>query len=180
MVVVSETTPRPPSASAWSTTWACGCEPQGRTGFAHLFEHLMFQGTPKAPKGVFDRSSAAAAATTTARPGRLHQLHRAAPVSALEPILWLEADRMKTLDFIAKTLKNQQDVVKEEIRINVNNSPTAPSCGSTSAPAFHKWENATTATAASRTWTAPTWTTCAPSTATTTAPTMPCSASPAT
>src|SRR3546814_10183677 len=46
-----------------------------------------------------------------------------APVSALEPILWLEADRMKTLDFNPVTLKNQQDVVKEEIRVNVKNQP---------------------------------------------------------
>ena len=44
-----------------------------------------------------------------------------APISALEPILWLEADRMKTLDFQPVTLKNQQDVVKEEIRNNVKN-----------------------------------------------------------
>ena len=45
------------------------------------------------------------------------------PVSAIEPILWLEADRMKTLDFNPVTLKNQQDVVKEEIRVNVKNQP---------------------------------------------------------
>ena len=46
-----------------------------------------------------------------------------APVSALEALLWLEADRMRTLDFSPEGLKNQQDVVKEEIRTNVTNTP---------------------------------------------------------
>ena len=44
-------------------------------------------------------------------------------MSALEPVLWLEADRMKTLDFSEKNLENQKDVVKEEIRVNVQNRP---------------------------------------------------------
>lgn len=78
-------------------------EPKNRTGFAHLFEHLMFQGTPNAPKGVFDK-------TITTGGGRNNGSTRAdftnyietAPASALDAILWLEADRMKTLDFDGK------------------------------------------------------------------------------
>ena len=65
-----------------------------------------------------------------------------APVSALEPILWLEADRMKTLDFSAATLKNQQDVVKEEIRVNVKNQPYGGFMWiDIGQHAFQKWEN---------------------------------------
>ncbi|MEN3274281.1 MAG: hypothetical protein V7631_71 [Massilia sp.] len=118
-------------------------EPKNRTGFAHLFEHLMFQGTPNAPKGVFDK-------TITAGGGRNNGSTRAdftnyietAPVSALEPILWLEADRMKTLDFNAATLKNQQDVVKEEIRVNVKNQPYGGFMWiDIGQHAFQKWEN---------------------------------------
>ncbi len=118
-------------------------EPRNRTGFAHLFEHLMFQGTPNAPKGVFDQ-------TITAGGGRNNGSTRAdftnyietAPVSALEPILWLEADRMKTLDFNEKTLKNQQDVVKEEIRVNVKNQPYGGFMWiDIGQHAFQKWEN---------------------------------------
>ncbi|MFD2366612.1 M16 family metallopeptidase [Pseudoduganella sp. GCM10020061] len=118
-------------------------EPKNRTGFAHLFEHLMFQGTPNAPKGVFDK-------TITGGGGNNNGSTRAdftnyietAPVSALEPILWLEADRMKTLDFNPATLKNQQDVVKEEIRVNVKNQPYGGFMWiDIGQHAFQKWEN---------------------------------------
>jgi zinc protease len=118
-------------------------EPKNRTGFAHLFEHLMFQGTPHAPKGVFDK-------TITGGGGRNNGSTRAdftnyietAPVSALDSILWLEADRMKTLDFNEKTLKNQQDVVKEEIRVNVKNKPYGGFMWiDINQQAFKKWEN---------------------------------------
>jgi zinc protease len=118
-------------------------EPRNRTGFAHLFEHLMFQGTPNAPKGVFDR-------TITGGGGRNNGSTRAdftnyietAPVSSLDAILWLEADRMKTLDFSAATLKNQQDVVKEEIRVNVKNQPYGGFMWIDIAQhGFQKWEN---------------------------------------
>jgi predicted Zn-dependent peptidase len=118
-------------------------EPKNRTGFAHLFEHLMFQGTPNAPKGVFDK-------TITTGGGRNNGSTRAdftnyietAPASALDAILWLEADRMKTLDFNEKTLKNQQDVVKEEIRVNVKNQPYGGFMWiDIGQHAFQKWEN---------------------------------------
>ncbi|WP_229511056.1 MULTISPECIES: pitrilysin family protein [unclassified Massilia] len=118
-------------------------EPKNRTGFAHLFEHLMFQGTPNAKKGVFDK-------TITGGGGRNNGSTRAdftnyietAPVSSLEPILWLEADRMKTLDFNKETLKNQQDVVKEEIRVNVKNQPYGGFMWiDIGQHAFQKWEN---------------------------------------
>jgi zinc protease len=118
-------------------------EPKNRTGFAHLFEHLMFQGTPNAPKGVFDTTITAGGGNNN---GSTHPDYtnyiETAPASALDAILWLEADRMKTLDFNEKTLKNQQDVVKEEIRVNVKNKPYGgffwidmPQL------AFSKWEN---------------------------------------
>lgn len=118
-------------------------EPKNRTGFAHLFEHLMFQGTPAAPKGVFDK-------VITGGGGNNNGSTRAdftnyietAPASALESILWLEADRMKTLDFNAATLKNQQDVVKEEIRVNVQNQPYGGFMWiDIGGLAFEKWEN---------------------------------------
>jgi zinc protease len=118
-------------------------EPKNRTGFAHLFEHLMFQGTPHAPKGVFDKTITGGGGWNngSTRPDFTNYIE-AAPASALEPILWLEADRMKTLDFNEKTLKNQQDVVKEEIRVNVKNQPYGGFMWiDISQHAFQKWEN---------------------------------------
>ena len=119
-------------------------EPQGRTGFAHLFEHMMFQGTPTAPKGVFDQvvQGGGGVLNGSTRADYTNYIE-SAPVSALEPILWLEADRMKTLDFSPQNLKNQQDVVKEEIRVNVKNQPYGLFFWTDIARlAFAKWENA--------------------------------------
>jgi predicted Zn-dependent peptidase len=118
-------------------------EPRNRTGFAHLFEHLMFQGTPNAPKGVFDRTITGGGGQNngSTRPDFTNYIETA-PASSLEPILWLEADRMKTLDFNPATLKNQQDVVKEEIRVNVKNKPYgAFFIFDLPQQAFQKWEN---------------------------------------
>ena len=118
-------------------------EPRGRSGFAHLFEHLMFEGTPNAPEGTFDRviTGGGGRNNGSTRPDFTNYIEMA-PVSALEPILWLEADRMKTLDFNPTTLKNQQDVVKEEIRVNVKNQPYGGFMWiDIGQQAFQKWEN---------------------------------------
>jgi predicted Zn-dependent peptidase len=118
-------------------------EPKNRSGFAHLFEHLMFEGTPNAPEGIFDKviSGGGGRNNGSTRPDYTNYIE-VAPVSALAPILWLEADRMKTLDFNAKTLKNQQDVVKEEIRVNVKNAPYGGFMWiDIGQQAFQKWEN---------------------------------------
>ena len=118
-------------------------EPKNRTGFAHLFEHLMFEGTPNSPEGTFDKviSGGGGRNNGSTRPDYTNYIE-VAPASALEPILWLEADRMKTLDFSDKTLKNQQDVVKEEIRVNVKNQPYGGFMWiDISQHGFQKWEN---------------------------------------
>ncbi|MGY4514831.1 M16 family metallopeptidase [Lysobacter sp. HA18] len=118
-------------------------EPRNRTGFAHLFEHLMFEGTPNAKEGVFDKviTGGGGRNNGSTRPDFTNYIEMA-PASALEPILWLEADRMKTLDFNPVTLKNQQDVVKEEIRVNVKNQPYGGFMWiDIGQQAFNKWEN---------------------------------------
>lgn len=118
-------------------------EPRNRTGFAHLFEHLMFEGTPNAPEGVFDKViSGGGGRNNGSTRADFTNYIETAPVSALESMLWLEADRMKTLDFNEKTLKNQQDVVKEEIRVNVKNQPYGGFMWiDIGQQAFQKWEN---------------------------------------
>ncbi len=118
-------------------------EPRDRTGFAHLFEHLMFEGTPNAKEGVFDKviTGGGGRNNGSTRPDFTNYIE-VAPATALEPILWLEADRMKTLDFNPTTLKNQQDVVKEEIRVNVKNQPYGGFMWiDIGQQAFQKWEN---------------------------------------
>jgi len=99
-------------------------EPEGRTGFAHLFEHMMFEGTPVSPKGVFDQvaESGGGFINGDTRYDYTEYIESASS-AALDPLLWLEADRMKTLDFSEKNLGNQRNVVEEEVRVNVMNQP---------------------------------------------------------
>jgi zinc protease len=110
-------------------TWfhvGSGDERPGRTGFAHLFEHLMFMGSEHAPYPQFDRLLEAAGAsnngsTTNDRTNYFEQ----GPASALPLMLWLDADRMgwllPTMD--AAKVDLQRDVVKNERRQGVENQP---------------------------------------------------------
>jgi zinc protease len=99
-------------------------EPEGRTGFAHLFEHLMFEGSTSLDKlrhaqliqgngGTFNGH------TTPDATVYFEQL----PAGALELGLFLEADRMRAVRLSEETMANQIAVVKEEIRVNVLNRP---------------------------------------------------------
>jgi predicted Zn-dependent peptidase len=119
-------------------------EPRGRSGFAHLFEHLMFEGTPHAPKGVFDRACESSGGSNNGQTRPDVTLYvETAPAAALERFLWLEADRMAALDLSQGTLDNQRDVVKEEIRVNVQNDAYGLFEYSELPKAtFGKWENA--------------------------------------
>jgi predicted Zn-dependent peptidase len=143
-VVVSEDHSSP--TFGISTAYRIGfrLEPKGRTGFAHLFEHMMFEGTPVAAKGTLARVVEGGGGVLNGSTRYDYTNYIAsAPVSALDAILWLEADRMKTLDFSEKNLKNQQEVVKEEIRVNVKNRPYGLFFWTDVAgKAFDRWENA--------------------------------------
>ena len=121
-VVVSEDHSSPTFGLCVSYRIGHRLEPHGRSGFAHLFEHFMFEGTPRAKKGTMDRVIEGGGGTFNATTRADDTTYVAtAPISALDQVLWLEADRMRTLDFSEKNLANQRDVVKEEIRENVTN-----------------------------------------------------------
>jgi zinc protease len=99
-------------------------EPEGRTGFAHLFEHLMFQGSANLEKLAHFRHVQGAGGTFN---GSTHldytDYYESLPSNALERALFLEADRMRGPRLTEENLRNQCDVVKEEIRVNVLNRP---------------------------------------------------------
>jgi zinc protease len=142
-VVVSEDHSAP--TFGISTAFGVGfrLEPKGRTGFAHLFEHMMFEGTPVSPKGTLTRVIEGGGGVLNGSTRNDYTNYIAqAPVSALDAVLWLEADRMKQLDFSEKNLKNQQEVVKEEIRVNVKNRPYGLFFWTDLVgKAYDKWEN---------------------------------------
>jgi len=99
-------------------------EPKGRTGFAHLFEHMMFQGSANVKK--FEHAK-----FIEANGGSLNghtdfdytNYYQTLPSNRVETALWLESDRMRSLDISEENLKNQQNVVSEEVRVNVLNQP---------------------------------------------------------
>lgn len=123
-VVVSEDHSAPTFGICVSYGIGFRLEPEGRTGFAHLFEHLMFEGTPIAPKGVLERVIEGGGGSNNGDTRYdFTEYIETAPISALDPVLWVEADRMKTLDFSPKNLENQRNVVEEEVRVNVLNRP---------------------------------------------------------
>ena len=99
-------------------------EPRDRTGFAHLFEHMMFQGSKNLGKMEF--------VTLVQRNGGLlngstrfdyTNYFEIVPSNKLETMLWAEADRMRSLDITEENLVNQQGVVKNEVKVNVLNTP---------------------------------------------------------
>ena len=97
-------------------------EIKGKTGFAHLFEHLMFQGSEHMKKGEFFKKIADAGGDVNGRTMDESTIyHEVVPTEKLPMMLWAEADRMRSLAVTAENLQNQKDVVKEEKRMNWDN-----------------------------------------------------------
>ena len=119
-------------------------EPKGRSGFAHLFEHMMFQGSANAPKMQHIKLINSSGGLLN---GSTHydvtNYYEAVPSNGLERVLWLEADRMRALKVDDENLRNQRDVVKEEVRVNVMNQPYGGFPWLDLPPvAFRNWANA--------------------------------------
>lgn len=99
-------------------------EPRDRTGFAHLFEHMMFQGSRNLGKTEYIK-------LVESNGGVLNGSTRfdftnyfsLVPSNKLETMLWAEADRMRGLDITQANLTNQQGVVSNEVKVNVLNQP---------------------------------------------------------
>lgn len=99
-------------------------EPKDRTGFAHLFEHMMFQGSQNLGKMEFvkmvQRNGGVLNGSTRFD---FTNYFEVMPAHKLETALWAEADRMKGLAITQENLTNQQGVVKNEVKVNVLNQP---------------------------------------------------------
>lgn len=99
-------------------------EDAGRTGFAHLFEHLMFEGSSQVAPGehmaLIESAGGTVNATTSADRTNYFET---VPPGALELALWLEADRLASLDISEEHFAAQRDVVKEEKRERYDNQP---------------------------------------------------------
>jgi predicted Zn-dependent peptidase len=123
-VVLSPDTTAPTVAVAVYYRIGFRIEPKDRTGFAHLFEHMMFQGSQNLGKMEFIKM-------VQQNGGILNGSTRfdftnyfeIMPAHKLETALWAEADRMRGLAITEDNLKNQQGVVGNEVKVNVLNTP---------------------------------------------------------
>ena len=119
-------------------------EDKGRSGFAHLFEHMMFQGSANAPKGMHFTTVESNGGTLN---GSTHpdytDYFETLPSNKLAVALWLESDRMRSLAITPENLVNQKEAVKQERRLNFDNQPYNTAIVDVfPALAFKNWANA--------------------------------------
>src|SRR6187431_2687999 len=123
-VIVSEDHSAPTFSIAVNYFVGSADEKARRTGFAHLFEHMMFKGSENVGPGehpalIFANGGTMNGTTNEDRTLYFEQL----PSNQLELGLFLEADRMKSLDINKANLDNQRGAVQEERRLRVDNQP---------------------------------------------------------
>ncbi|GIV11039.1 MAG: zinc protease [Fimbriimonadales bacterium] len=101
-------------------------EARGKTGFAHLFEHMMFQGSENVPREMhFKYVESNGGVLNGFTSYDMTAYFELLPASKLPLGLWLESDRMRSLQVSQENLDNQRAVVKEERRLSVDNQPYA-------------------------------------------------------
>jgi zinc protease len=118
-------------------------EARGRSGFAHLFEHMMFQGSENVAKAEHFKYVESSGGTLQ---GSTHSdftnYYEFLPSNQLELALWLESDRMRSLRITPENLKNQQEAVKEEKRSSYDNQAYWPALIKMDEMVFKNWANA--------------------------------------
>ncbi|HKW42151.1 MAG TPA: pitrilysin family protein [Gemmatimonadales bacterium] len=113
------------SVDVWYSTGSRNERP-GRSGFAHLFEHMMFEGSAHVKKGEhFQRISRAGGSENGSTAEDRTNYYETIPSNYLNLALWLEADRMRALAITEENFHNQRETVKEERRLRVENQPYA-------------------------------------------------------
>lgn len=123
-VILSKDTTSPTAIVAVYYNIGFRIEPKDRTGFAHLFEHMMFQGSDNLGKMEFiklvQQNGGVLNGSTRFDFTNYFEI---VPSHKLETMLWAEADRMRGLNITQENLTNQQGVVKNEVKVNVLNQP---------------------------------------------------------
>ena len=117
----------PASASVAVQVWyfvGAKDDPPGRSGFAHLFEHLMFKRTRYMPSEMFDRLTEDVGGHNNAFTAEdVTAYQNVVPANHLERLLWAEAERMSSLNVDQATFDSERKVVEEEYRQSVLSSP---------------------------------------------------------
>ena len=118
-------------------------EEKGRTGFAHLFEHMMFQGSANVSKGGhFSTISSNGGIMNGTTHADFTDYYDILPSNKLATALWLESDRMRSLSLNDDNLKNQKEAVKQERRMRFDNQPYTTAILETwSALMYQNWQS---------------------------------------
>ena len=118
-------------------------EVKGRTGFAHLFEHMMFQGSENVRKAEhFKYIESNGGVLNASTHADFTDFYEFLPSNQLALALWLESDRMRSLKITAANLKNQKEAVKEEKRLTYDNQAYWPALLKMDEMVFSNWANA--------------------------------------
>ncbi len=142
-VVLSEDHAVPVTALAIVYDVGARNEQKGRSGFAHLFEHMMFEGSENVGKTEHFKYIEGAGGTLNAstHPDFTNYFEKL-PSNQIELALWLEADRMRSLKVTEENFKNQLETVKEEKRSRIDNQPYTPATLKLEEVLFDNWANA--------------------------------------
>jgi predicted Zn-dependent peptidase len=117
-------------------------EEKGRSGFAHLFEHMMFEGSENVGKTEHFKfvESAGGSVNASTHPDFTNYWEKL-PSNQIELALWLESDRMRSLKVTEENFLNQLETVKEEKRSRIDNQPYSPSHITFQETLFDNWKN---------------------------------------
>jgi len=142
-VVLSEDRSAPVVAVAVYYDVGSRNEVKGRTGFAHLFEHMMFQGSENVRKAEhFKYIESNGGIMNAATHADFTNYFEFLPSNQLALALWLESDRMRSLRITPANLKNQKEAVKEEKRLSYDNQAYWPALLKMDEMVFRNWSNA--------------------------------------
>ena len=142
-VLISEDHSAPVAAIAIVYDVGARNEVQKRSGFAHLFEHMMFEGSENVAKTEhFKYVEAAGGLLNASTHEDFTNYFEKLPSNQIELALWLESDRMRSLKVTPENFENQLQTVKEEKRAHVDNQPYVPAAIKLEETIFDNWNNA--------------------------------------
>lgn len=142
-VIMSEDHSVPVAAVAIVYDVGARDERKGRSGFAHFFEHMMFQGSDNVGKMDHFKYIESAGGTLNAstHPDFTNYFEKV-PSNQLELVFWLESDRLRSLKVTPENFQNQLETVKEEKRLRIDNQPYTPAALRFEELLFDNWANA--------------------------------------
>ncbi|MBX9879432.1 MAG: insulinase family protein [Candidatus Obscuribacterales bacterium] len=142
-VILSEDHSRPVAAIVTIYDVGSRHEVKGKSGFAHLFEHMMFEGSQNISKSELSHYLDTMGGDVNAQTSVDYTIYyESVPSNMIERIFWVESDRLRSLKVTDENFKNQLETVKEEKRSSYDNRPYMPAYLKMQQMVFDNWANA--------------------------------------